>query len=310
MYAELIDELGTIVGIFGEQDLEPKFVSARFSELIAGDFDDVLCFLENNCDDFSREILSRFGQDGGHKFVATLREGRARVSLEIAITRHPSGDLMIVGRDITEQKKLEYSLRSYSAIMEKQDKLLYEMAYTDALTGVHNRRAVFEKFEAYEKGAANTVGSVCILDIDNFKQFNDRYGHEFGDHVLKYFSTHVDQSIDGDCFFARLGGEEFCVVSFRHTASELGEIIDRVLRTLKGSDVVTPEQRVTQVSFSAGVAEYPKDGATLDELLNNADKALYAAKVSGRARVIAFSTELFETRDDTLIPGFRSSSRP
>ncbi len=66
---------------------------------------------------------------------------------------------------------------------------------------------------------------------------------------------------------------------------------------------------MTNISFSAGIAEYTKDGTTLDELLNNADKALYFAKAAGRARVISFSTDIFEKRDDTLIPNYRETDR-
>ena len=309
MYREVIDELGIIVAILDKETFAPKLASAKFAQLVGRQAEEIIRFFESKNNDFTKQKLADFAAESPYKFVIPLRDGRIRMSVEFALTRHDSGDLMIVGNDITEQKKLEYSLKSYSAIMEKQDKLLYEMAYTDALTGVHNRRAIFEKFTEYANNSTNTLGSICILDIDHFKQFNDRYGHKFGDHVLKYFSEQVNLALDDDCFFARIGGEEFCTFSYSRSGSDLNAVIDDILDSIKDGDIVTPEQRVTNISFSAGIAEYTKDGTTLDELLNNADKALYFAKAAGRARVISFSTDIFEKRDDTLIPNYRETDR-
>ena len=309
MYKEVIDELGIIVAILDKETFGPKLVSAKFAQLIGSETEEIIRFFESKNNNFSKQKLLNIAAESSYKVAVPLRNGRIRMSIEFVITRHYSGNLMIVGNDITEQKKLEYSLQSYSAIMEKQDKLLYEMAYTDALTGVHNRRAIFEKFEEYANNNTNTLGSICILDIDHFKQFNDRYGHEFGDHVLKYFSEQVNLALDDDNFFARIGGEEFCIFSYSRSGSDLNAIIDGILESIKDGDIVTPGQQVTNISFSAGIAEYTKNGTTLDELLNNADKALYFAKASGRARVISFSTDLFEKRNDTLIPNYRDSDR-
>ena len=309
MYKEIIDELCIIVAILDKETFGPKFVSAKLAQLIGSEAEEIVRLFESKNNEFSKQKVLNIEEESPYKVVIPLRNGRIRMSVEFIITRHHSGDLMIVGNDITEQKKLEYSLQSYSAIMEKQNKLLYEMAYTDALTGVHNRRAIFENFEEYANVHTTVLGSICILDIDHFKQFNDRYGHEFGDHVLKYFSEQFNLALDDDYFFSRIGGEEFCVFSHNRSGSDLNAIIDGILESVKDGAIVTPEQRATHINFSAGITEYTKNGTTLDELLNNADKALYFATASGRARVISFSTDLFEKRDDTLISNYREANR-
>ena len=136
-----------------------------------------------------------------------------------------------------------------------------------------------------------------------------RMVHDFGEHVPLFFAGRVKTLIDDDCFLGRLGGEECCVHSYTRTATELSELINGILLVVANDNIETPQKAKTQVSFSAGVVQYGVDGTTLDALPSNADKALYLAKVEGRGRVIEFATELFEKRDDTLIPKYRSFER-
>ena len=193
--------------------------------------------------------------------------------------------------------------------MEKQEKSLRKIAYSDSLTGIANRRAMFKRFTEYAQDEDNIKGAICILDIDHFKQFNDTYGHTFGDYALKYFAEKVSLVLDDDCYFARIGGEEFCIFSYTRDEAELNTLISRVLNLIKNCDIHTPHQTMTRISFSAGITEYKKHGTTLNELLSNADKALYFAKATGRCRVISFSAELFQNSGDSPISNFREIER-
>jgi len=309
MYQKLCNELGLILAVFDKETLSPTLRTIEFTKIAGNTSEEIFSFFSQENKKFSKEIILNTEVDSPNRFFIQVKIGRQRRSIEFEVSRNSDGDITFYGKDITEQKKMEFSLQSYSTIMESQEKKLHKMAYTDSLTGASNRRAIFEAFEEYSKDPNNILGAVCILDIDHFKAFNDRYGHEFGDHVLKYFSKKVSDALDDDCFFARIGGEEFCVFSYSRTERQLNALIDTVLDSIKDEDIITPEQVTTNISFSAGIAEYSIDGKTLDDLLNNADKALYFAKAAGRSRVISFSTELFEKRDYTLIPNYRDADR-
>ena len=307
--AHIIDQLGLILAIFNKQTSTFNLTSKRFSALIGNDYNDVMATFKRKHPSFSSQSLLDTQAGSTYSFNITLKELKARLNIEITVSCDESGDIYIYGKDVTEFKKMEYSLQSYSGIMESQSKILHNMAYTDVLTGIANRRAVFEKFNEHYDSKPESKGSVCILDIDHFKLLNDSFGHEFGDHVLKYFSNKVKSILDEDCFFARVGGEEFCVLSFSRSGTELHNLIISILDVVKDDDIITPDKNTVNISFSAGISEYSQDGLSLDEMLKNADKAMYYVKASGRSNVIAFSTDLFEKRDETLIPNFRNSDR-
>jgi diguanylate cyclase (GGDEF)-like protein len=284
-------------------------LSSKFKTVIGECGESIFSQFENKFKEFSRSQILAIDATTPFSFTIQLKDGRTRKAIKITISEYDEDNLIILGEDISEFKKLESSLRSYSTLMEKQEKKLVKLAYTDSLTGIANRRAMFKEFNRYIRNKENVKGSICIIDIDHFKQFNDIYGHEFGDYILKYFTEKISLALDSDCYFARIGGEEFCVFSYTRNSTELNALIDTVLHSIKSCEICTPEQSVTQISFSAGITEYTKNGTSLDELLRNADKALYFAKATGRCRVISFSTELFEKRDETLIPKFREIER-
>jgi len=229
-----------------------------------------------------------------------VSNSKVRKTIDFKVSHDSLGNILIHGEDITNAKKLEYLLKSYSTILEKQQKL-YKMAYSDSLTGVPNRRAFFKHYSDNIEKKTGSASSVCILDIDHFKKVNDTYGHEFGDEVLKYFSKQIVDGLDDQCFFARIGGEEFCVFSKNRTSEELTDLIEKVLANLRKKTITAPNEEDLKISFSAGIAQYKKDGDTLDELLNKADKALYFAKAIGRSCVISFSCDLSDEQDKTAL---------
>ncbi|WP_191321696.1 GGDEF domain-containing protein [Colwellia sp. C1TZA3] len=289
----------------------PSYSSSKFKAMIGACGEAIFNLFESKDKQFSREKVLTVDAQNPYEFVIQLKDDRTRKTIKVTISDYCKEQLMIVGQDISELKKLEYSLQSYASIMETQEKSLIKMAYTDSLTGIANRRAMFKKFNEYieYQNQDNINVSLCVLDIDHFKQFNDIYGHEFGDDVLKSFAEKVTLALDDDCYFARIGGEEFCVLSYTRNSVELNTLIHNVLDSIKFSEILTPEKNITQISFSAGIVEYTKHGTTLDELLSNADKALYFAKATGRGQVISFSTDLLAKHEATLTAKFRETKR-
>ena len=207
----------------------------------------------------------------------------------------------LIGLDKSEIIKAESKLNSYVRIIEQSNKELYRLAHTDPLTETANRRALFADYEIRSKATAEFHCFVSILDIDHFKGYNDKYGHDFGDFVLKEFAAQIKTQIPAESIFSRIGGEEFCVVDFEKTGMNTRNNLEEALGKVQGLQLKTPITESVNISFSAGIAEYGVDGKTLDELLKNADRALYYAKANGRSCVIPYSAELFEKRDTTLI---------
>ena len=153
---------------------------------------------------------------------------------------------------------------------------LFQIATTDALTGLMNRRAFFEALENSEAGA------LLVVDIDHFKSVNDRYGHAVGDAVLLSVGDHLSRNIRSGDLLCRLGGEEFGVYLFNADCMVLDIIAERICKgyVLYNHDVPAP----IKVKMSAGGA-YAAMSPTCSELYRRADQALYDAKRSGRARM-------------------------
>ncbi|MGZ9810689.1 GGDEF domain-containing protein [Pseudoroseicyclus sp. H15] len=156
---------------------------------------------------------------------------------------------------------------------------LADLAGTDMLTGLHNRRKFFELVETR---AGLPGGTLLLIDVDHFKRINDTYGHEVGDLCLRAIGRHLRDAVrDGD-LVARLGGEEFAIYLGGANAELAGTIAERVIGAL---EVEAEQDRRIVITSSAGAAEaWP--GATMSDLMRAADAALYRAKEEGRARLV------------------------
>jgi diguanylate cyclase (GGDEF)-like protein len=161
---------------------------------------------------------------------------------------------------------------------------------TDPLTGLYNRRYLEEQF-AVELGRAEAYGaplSVILLDIDHFKQFNDRNGHPAGDACLRAVSKVLLDLTRGTDVVARYGGEEFVLVSVDTESSRALQTAERIRAAVQAAGIEgAGGQPYGYLSVSAGVASYPQDGETMEALVAAADAALYESKRKGRNRVTA-----------------------
>lgn len=158
----------------------------------------------------------------------------------------------------------------------------YEIAsITDALTGLANRRAVFDRF-AGGRMAGGT--GIILFDLDDFKSINDRFGHEAGDRVLRQFAAILRENIRAEDMAARMGGEEFAIVLLR-TSPEMAVLVAERVRLMFAAIPTRVEGLRIFSTVSAGVAVSEEDAEELDTLLRVADKGLYLAKNAGRNRV-------------------------
>lgn len=172
----------------------------------------------------------------------------------------------------------------------ERSRLLHSLAETDALTGVANRRKSTQELNQYLLLAERyrQPMSVALLDIDQFKQVNNRYGHAVGDQVLSRLGELLRHTFGSNDVVARWGGEEFVIGMYGTNRENAVMRVTQLLKTLRrqvftGSSNPTP----FQMTFSVGVAQYPEDGCDLQILYQAANAALERAKAAGCNRVLS-----------------------
>lgn len=184
-------------------------------------------------------------------------------------------------------------LREVSAELDR-------LARTDALTGIANRRAFFDllgvEFRRSRRYAREL--SVMMLDLDHFKVVNDRWGHPFGDHVLRLTAETVRLNVRESDFLGRYGGEEFAL-ALPETGTEQAVVVAEKLREaiealeVRTEDVPPAGEPPVRITISIGIASIPvEDDQDEFELIRRADQALYEAKRTGRNRVTVFTKDV------------------
>ncbi len=168
---------------------------------------------------------------------------------------------------------------------------LKELSFTDSLTDLFNKRYFDERFfeELQRSERHNLSFSLAMLDIDDFKLFNDTEGHLAGDEILKNIAKIVKESIRVIDIVARFGGEEFAIIMPQTEKDEAFFVTERIRKSVREQLPHTwrvfPNENVT---VTAGVATYPLDGKDLKDLIRNADKALYKGKQEGKDRTVLY----------------------
>lgn len=184
---------------------------------------------------------------------------------------------------LAERLEQQFRVSEQSAVRLRQlNRAVSDMARRDELTGVLNRRGLFDDFR--ELAAAHSVWHVALIDIDHFKSFNDQFGHAAGDECLRHLARIVEGTLPQGVVFGRLGGEEFAVVMPFTSMGEASALLERVRREVESH----PPEGLPRLTVSIGVARNVEPGSgdhLLDTAMSSADQALYVAKSSGRNRV-------------------------
>jgi two-component system cell cycle response regulator len=205
----------------------------------------------------------------------------------------------IIARPIDEEelatraRTLMRRKRYMDALRARLDQSL-ELAITDQLTGLYNRRFLFSQLSPLVQRAqcGGDVVSVMALDIDHFKRCNDTYGHDVGDAVLQEFAARVASNVRPMDFACRLGGEEFVVILPRTAGDVACLAAERLRRCICASPFHAPGLAMPlDVTVSIGVASTEAGEDTAETLLKRADEALYEAKRAGRNRVMGKAAE-------------------
>lgn len=209
-------------------------------------------------------------------------------------------NFIAVKEDITGRKEAEAKLLNAYSQLEGQLKeiqelqhSLYEQAIRDELTGLYNRHFLRETLGRELARAERENYPVCFafIDIDRFKSINDKHGHAVGDNVLRRFASELLKQIRTGDIIYRYGGEEFLVVLPNTKIGVAAQIAERWRVTIQETSILENGMEI-KATISCGISEFPTNGSTEEEMLEKADKALYAAKNRGRNQVVLWSKNL------------------
>jgi len=273
---EFVPDLSSAIAVFSEQDFDLIITDYYLGNDETGD--DLISFVRNfeDSDKARIPILVASSESSQSKRTSFLRNG----ANDYIIKPYDQDELIARASNLIAHKKLFEKFR-------KQQKELLKMAMSDQLTGLYNRRSLFDFGPKYISDAARHRYplSLLVIDVDLFKSVNDNYGHAKGDAVLRKIGEVLQGACRNEDFVARFGGEEF-VMLLSHC-----NISDAILKgeAVKKS-VAESQPEGLLVTVSIGVAELAADD-DLDSLFVKADAAVYKAKDQGRNRVEQYVAE-------------------
>ena len=206
------------------------------------------------------------------------------VNIFLQLVKQGDGSSLFVAitRDITEKKK--------------SDDFIWQQANFDTLTGLPNRRMLYDRLaqEIKKSHRSGLPMALLLLDLDHFKQVNDTLGHAQGDVLLVEAARRIAECVRKSDTVARLGGDEFTVIlSEMEDVNSVGRIAQNIIERIAAPFQLLQES--TYVSASMGITLYPNDAQDVDTLMKNADQAMYVAKNSGRNRFSYFTAVLQES---------------
>jgi diguanylate cyclase (GGDEF)-like protein len=172
----------------------------------------------------------------------------------------------------------------FSTGMRKVQNMLHELTITDVLTQISNRRNLMRFLEEVFLRAKRYHYPFCLImiDVDYFKKVNDQYGHDIGDIVLIELAYTLNTSVRNIDMAGRFGGEEFCIILPDTDKKEAISVAERIRKTVEGHVINTPTGEKIKITISLGLSFMKEGYRNMDELLRDADQALYRAKDLGR----------------------------
>ncbi|MBL4693695.1 MAG: GGDEF domain-containing protein [Magnetovibrio sp.] len=282
-----------------DQDFTEVVCTDLYNKFFSSGIDEVT--LNDTTDRIEKEltrILGYVGEagEGAAEFGDTLASAQGDIlgskdvhSLKIAVTK-----VLTETRKMEETNKvLENQLAdSTDEIGQLRDDLedMRKEALTDALTGIANRKLFDMELRSQARDAMETGESLCLLmlDIDHFKKFNDTFGHQTGDQVLKLLASTMTKAVKGNDIPARYGGEEFTVILPQTDLPGAKQVAESIRQRVSSKTLVnrTTKEDLGKLTISVGVSKF-EFGESLTDFLKRADQALYKAKNSGRDCVVS-----------------------
>ena len=232
----------------------------------------------------------------GYLCMPLMAQGEALGILHLRTVNQESGGQRNPSLLFTDSgKRLATALAEQIALALANLRLretLREQSIRDPLTGLFNRRYLEESLEREIRRATRSQRplSVLMIDLDHFKRFNDTFGHDAGDALLRELGQLLQTKVRGSDIACRYGGEEFSLIMPDATPATALERAERIRKSAKGLDLKHAGQALGAVTLSVGVAAFPEHGDTPFLLVRAADQALYRAKAAGRDRVLLAET--------------------
>lgn len=271
-------------------DKDEMFYTDKYKEVLGGN-----CFVPN----YASTCIIR--QDRIHpddwgiylEFCQELKEGKSNIEVILRF-KDRIGEYIwcqILGKTILDDKKKPLRIIGKIVNIDVQKKRLEALEYKatrDPLTKVYNKEVTFKKIDKFIKGSRNNIHAFMLIDLDDFKKVNDSYGHMVGDKILIHVISRIREEFTEGEVIGRVGGDEFVV--FAGNLGSRDEVYHKANLLRAAMDTVYMDDYNTiEVSGSVGVAIYPNDGSSYEQLMEKADDALYQAKERGKNSYIVYS---------------------
>ena len=270
---------------------------ALYARFFGGDTQSMTLSTAASTEKILQEVLAQIGlaNKDAAAYASLLQESSGRLeggmtaqSLAAMIATLLTETQQVQARNTALESRLTTSSEEVS-VLRRDLEAMQRDAQTDGLTGIANRKRFDMVLRSAVHDAQDFGRPLCLImaDIDHFKKFNDLYGHQMGDQVLKLVARSLKDCVRNGDLPARFGGEEFSVVLPNSTLAEAAEIADRIRQTIATRRIVRRDSKVELggITLCAGVALL-QPGEGVGPLIDRADEALYIAKRSGRNRVI------------------------
>jgi diguanylate cyclase (GGDEF)-like protein len=234
-------------------------------------------------------VITRIPLTGGYETLAVLGAYVISNIYGVFLSRQRNKSRRNQFMLLLQEAELRADLSDRAIELEDAKEQLEHLVMTDSLTGINNRRFFMQLIseEVERSKRYRHPFSLLALDIDNFKEINDTYGHDIGDEVLRLFAQQCHTSLRATDKLARLGGDEFIALLVQTDQNEARVIAERLRESIEEMDVQVKTEAIN-ISVSVGITSSEDGLTTVEELLRGVDTALYKAKNRGRNQVATF----------------------
>ncbi len=235
-------------------------------------------------------------KDTTSKYSSSLSQVHEKLSgnmnkeeIDMVVRNIREGTESMLQQNLLLEERLSQSSQMMRELQRDLEQVRKE-ALTDSLTNLANRKAFDTEIRRIAKEAdeAGVTFSLVMMDIDHFKSFNDNYGHQVGDQVLRLVARTLVEGVKGRDLAARFGGEEFSIILPETNTQGALKVADYLRKAVAGKEVINRNtgSKLGRITLSGGVAQYVP-GEDIDDLIGRADAALYTAKHNGRNQISA-----------------------